>query len=138
MPESLSIRPESSDRAEAAIAVDSPPKSQRVRELPPPPRAGELPGPPPSIETDESQPARWRRWWPRWMSSGCTVSFLLHFSLLLVLALIVETLSGAPSGSLIAYFGEPLPLDSALGESSSATVEIEGAESLFRPGGQKS
>ena len=106
--------PENADRAAGKAGVES----QRVRELPPPPKVTHdrrLP----QIEA-HTLPAGPRRWWSpvgRRQSSSCAVSFLFHFGLLVVLGLMVQaSLPESDFRGLIAYTDSPVPLDSAAGD----------------------
>lgn len=133
MPESISTQPDASDRADTAergdtavraqqqtdcTAEPSGAASQRVRELPPPPKA--FVGPQPRIRTDQSHPGGWRRWWNyvgRRLSSGCVVSFVLHLVLLLSLALLVQSVPAESTFSgLVSYANVPVPLIDGQGD----------------------
>ncbi|MEE8451849.1 MAG: hypothetical protein V3R99_08040 [Thermoguttaceae bacterium] len=93
-------------------------RSDRVRELPPPPKSSPgLSGPleTPDIRADESMsgtPGGWRAYFGRRQSSSCLASFALHFALLLVLGMLVQASLPEPTiRQLIASFetSEPLP-----------------------------
>ena len=128
MPESLDTHAGSSQRADAGAPMpgdadraggESAVESQRVRQLPPPPKVARQPRLP-QIDGGKSSPSGWRRWWSRIgrrQSSSCAVSFLFHFGLLMILGLLVQaSLSESNVGGLIAYPNLPGTLDSALGE----------------------
>jgi hypothetical protein len=125
--ESLNLPPRSSPHADTGVqstengdqaAGEPGVESQRVRELPPPPKAvAQLQLP--QIATD-TQPAQPRRWWSRVrrrQSSSCVVSFLFHLTLLAALALVVQaSLPESDFRGLIAYTDLPAPLDPDAGE----------------------
>lgn len=100
-------------------------KSNRVLELPPPPKASDelrLP----HIEVDTSEPAGGSRPWPRWTPSSCMVSFLFHFCLLMILGFWIDTSLGEGNyGDLLAGFNEPGLLDSVFDDELPETVSLE-------------
>ncbi|MBN2474095.1 MAG: hypothetical protein JXB62_05785 [Pirellulales bacterium] len=90
----------------------------RPRRAVPPPPPGRTASPEtasPEVDTGGPRPAGWRLWWAfvgRRLSSGCVVSFLFHFCLLLSLALFVE--AARPTSAvrgLTAYANVPVPLE---------------------------
>ncbi|HYW79620.1 MAG TPA: hypothetical protein VE890_08585, partial [Thermoguttaceae bacterium] len=106
-------------------------RSQRVRELPPPPKSPlGLTGSAqtPEIEADRSTSTVSRGWWAklgRRQSSSCLASFALHFAMLVGLAMLVETTLPKPTlRPLIASFDTSEPL-SEMGQNSASTVRIE-------------
>ncbi len=115
MRDSLSIQSDSSDYVDATVAPEQPVASQRVRELPPPPKTIEAPPESPLIDTDETTTAGWRRFFPRRLPTSFMVSFLFHFLLLLGLALWVQSTlsSGSREGELTAWFELSEPLESS-------------------------
>lgn len=127
MPESLNMPPRPSQPADtgvrmgqnaAAPAGKPGVSSQRVRELPPPPRLVDQPRWL-RIQTD-AQAAGPHRWWSRVgrrQSSSCAVSFVFHFALLMILGLLMQAaLPESDAPRLIAYTDLPTRLDSAAGE----------------------
>ncbi len=123
MPESVAAQPDFSNSSDATLrgretenkdsgSRQSAAASQRVRQLPPPPKAFDEPRP--GVDVDEPPAAGWRRWWAyvgRRLSSGCVISFLLHFFLLLGLALLVQAMPAESTlPGLTAYTHVPAPL----------------------------
>ena len=128
MPDSLDIHTQPSEhddpggpmpKAAGRAPGESSVESQRVRQLPPPPKVARR-TPLPRIDVDEPSLPGWRRWWShigRRQSSSCAASFLFHFVLLVTLGLLVQaSLSESNVRGLIAYPDLPGALDSALGE----------------------
>ncbi len=78
-----------------------------MRPLPPPPRVAGRPSETPRIEAGELRAGGWRGWWQRGgcrQSSSFTASLLLHFCLLLCLALVVRaSRDGSASVGLVAH-----------------------------------
>jgi hypothetical protein len=100
--------------------------SQRVQELPPPPRIVDQLRP--LSGAIGVQPAALAPWWSRvrrrrWFS--CTVSLVFHFGLLMALGLLFQaSLPGSNAAGLIAYSDSPVPLDSAVGEYHPGTLVL--------------
>ena len=127
MSKSLSAEPDAVGSAKDTATRLEISGSQRVRELPPPPKA--LPGLPetPDIEPDELTAAvsRGRRgFFGRRQSSSCLASFALHFTLLLVLAMLFQATLPEPTiRTLIASFETPEPLDD-MGQDSLSVFQV--------------
>ena len=137
MPESLDVHAQPSEhddpggpipKAAGRAPGESSAGSQRVRQLPPPPKVARR-APVPRIDVDEPSRPGSRRWWSRVgrrQSSSCAASFLFHFVLLVTLGLLVQaSLSESNVRGLIAYPDSPGALDSALGEYHPETGVLE-------------
>jgi len=92
-------------------ALETVADQQRVIELPPPPTGLERPL---RVDAAGTASSGWRGWWRivgRRLSSGCGASFLFHFVLLVVLALIAQAVQPQSEWrGLTAYTYLPVPI----------------------------
>ena len=135
MTDSLSIRSDSSDYADATVAPKQA-ASQRVIELPLPPTEAEEQAARLAIDAEVTTVSIWRRLFPRRLPTGFVVSFLFHFFVLLGLAYWIHASLqiGSSEGELIAWFELTEQLESstdAMLVLQPETVQLEAATAEF-------